>query len=214
MSSPFIAPPTLARARDRLTRRHAAGVLRRHHLLIIVIAIVIAIIALLLPRTGHAAVGTQAAPSPAAATAGKCPTALDFRVKRLQDDAPQDLCQYAGRVVLVVNTASYCGYTYQYEGLEALYAKYRDKGLTVLGFLQRLRAGAGLRQADRQLLLQHLRREVPDVLEDVGGGGGGIAALPLADPADRAAAQVEFPQVPAGPQRPRGGGVSEPDRAE
>ncbi|CBJ44362.1 glutathione peroxidase [Ralstonia solanacearum] len=136
MSSPSIATPTLARTRDRLARRHAAGVLRRHHLLIIVIAIVIAIIALLLPRTGHAAVGTQAAPapSPATATAGKCPAALDFRVKRLQDDAPQDLCQYAGRVVLVVNTASYCGYTYQYEGLEALYAKYRDKGLTVLGF--------------------------------------------------------------------------------
>jgi len=71
-------------------------------------------------------------PGPAAASA--CPASLNFRVKRLQDDAPQDLCQYAGRVVLVVNTASYCGYTHQYEGLEALYAKYRDKGLTVLGF--------------------------------------------------------------------------------
>ncbi|MHA6847184.1 glutathione peroxidase [Ralstonia syzygii] len=134
MLSPSIATPPLARARDRLTRRHAAGVLRRHHLLIIAIAIVIAIIALLLPRTGHAAAGTQAAPAPQPAAAGKCPTALDFRVRRLQDDAPQDLCQYTGRVVLVVNTASYCGYTYQYEGLEALYAKYRDKGLTVLGF--------------------------------------------------------------------------------
>ena len=113
---------------------HGSGALRRHHLLIVAIAIVLAIIALLLPRTGHAATAEPAAQQPTAAASGSCPASLNFRVKRLQDDAPQDLCQYAGRVVLVVNTASYCGYTYQYEGLEALYAKYRDKGLTVLGF--------------------------------------------------------------------------------
>ena len=128
-----LAPLSVHGRLSRLSRRLAAGVLSRHHLLIIAIAIVIAIIALLLPRTGHAAANVPA-PQPAAAAPGKCPASLDFRVKRLQDDAPQDLCQYAGRVVLVVNTASYCGYTYQYEGLEALYAKYRDQGLTVLGF--------------------------------------------------------------------------------
>jgi len=63
-----------------------------------------------------------------------CPALLNFNFKRLQDDVPQDLCQYAGNVVLVVNTASYCGYTGQYEGLEQLYAKYKDQGLVVLGF--------------------------------------------------------------------------------
>jgi len=63
-----------------------------------------------------------------------CPAILRQSFKRLQDDAPQDLCQYAGKVVLVVNTASYCGFTTQYEGLEGLYAKYADKGLVVLGF--------------------------------------------------------------------------------
>ena len=120
------------RVRRRSLPRHTSGVLRRHHLLVIAIAIAIAVIALLLPRTGHAA--AAAAPPAAPAASGACPASLNFRVKRLQDDAPQDLCQYAGHVVLVVNTASYCGYTYQYEGLEALYAKYRDKGLTVLGF--------------------------------------------------------------------------------
>jgi glutathione peroxidase len=68
------------------------------------------------------------------ATPAACPAILRHQFPRLQDDAPQDLCQYAGKVVLVVNTASYCGFTYQYEGLEALYAKYQSKGLVVLGF--------------------------------------------------------------------------------
>lgn len=63
-----------------------------------------------------------------------CPSILNHRFKRLQDEAPQDLCQYAGKVVLVVNTASYCGFTHQYKGLEALQAKYQPKGLVVLGF--------------------------------------------------------------------------------
>ena len=70
----------------------------------------------------------QTAPAPA------CPALLQQEVPRLQDDAPQNLCQYAGKVVLVVNTASYCGFTSQYEALEALYAKYQSKGLVVLGF--------------------------------------------------------------------------------
>jgi glutathione peroxidase len=76
------------------------------------------------------AAGLQAEAHAAAA----CPAILDHRFNRLQDDAPQDLCQYAGKVVLVVNTASYCGFTPQYQGLEALHAKYAPRGLVVLGF--------------------------------------------------------------------------------
>jgi glutathione peroxidase len=69
-----------------------------------------------------------------AADAANCPALLRHTFPRLQDDSPQSLCQYAGRVLLVVNTASYCGFTGQYKGLEALHAKYKDKGLVVLGF--------------------------------------------------------------------------------
>lgn len=76
----------------------------------------------------------QAPAKPAAAAPAACPALLNHQFKRLQDDAPQNLCQYAGKVVLVVNTASYCGFTTQYEGLEKLHAKYGGKGFVVLGF--------------------------------------------------------------------------------
>jgi glutathione peroxidase len=63
-----------------------------------------------------------------------CPPLLNHTVERLQDEKPQSLCQYSGKVLLVVNTASFCGFTSQYKGLEALHAKYKDQGFAVLGF--------------------------------------------------------------------------------
>ncbi|MFY9477481.1 MAG: glutathione peroxidase [Aquabacterium sp.] len=87
--------------------------------------------ALALGLGGANAQAPAAAPAKAAAA---CPALLDKTFPRLQDEKPQSLCQYAGKVLLVVNTASYCGFTSQYKGLEALYAKYKDRGLVVLGF--------------------------------------------------------------------------------
>ncbi|MFC0251591.1 glutathione peroxidase [Massilia consociata] len=90
------------------------------------------------PAAAQATNAVTAAPAaarmPDTRTPAACPAILKQNFKRLQDDAPQDLCQYAGKVVLVVNTASYCGFTKQYEGLEKLYAKYGGRGLVVLGF--------------------------------------------------------------------------------
>ncbi|QGW85150.1 glutathione peroxidase [Variovorax paradoxus] len=78
---------------------------------------------------------TAPATSPAAAPAdAACPATLQHTFPRLQDEKPQSLCQYSGKVVLVVNTASFCGFTPQYKGLEALDSKYRSRGLVVLGF--------------------------------------------------------------------------------
>ena len=71
----------------------------------------------------------------AASGADSCPPVLDFEKRRLAGDEVVRLCDaYAGQVILVVNTASKCAFTGQYEGLEALYRRYKDRGFVVLGF--------------------------------------------------------------------------------
>jgi glutathione peroxidase len=57
----------------------------------------------------------------------------EFTAERLQGTA-QPMAEYAGKVLLIVNTASQCGFTPQFEGLEALYRRFADRGLVVLGF--------------------------------------------------------------------------------
>jgi glutathione peroxidase len=60
-------------------------------------------------------------------------TAFDFSADKL-DGTPSDLSQYRGKVLLIVNTASQCGFTPQYQGLEKVYREHKGKGLEVLGF--------------------------------------------------------------------------------
>ena len=74
-----------------------------------------------------------ASAAPSAAAESPCPSVLDHKLVTLQDE-PVSLCQFRGKVLLIVNTASECGYTPQYEGLEKLYRRFRDKGFAVLGF--------------------------------------------------------------------------------
>ena len=93
-----------------------------------------ALLVALLLSTTVARVWAQAPAARAEPVAAACPALLQHTVPRLQDEQPQALCQYAGKVLVVVNTASFCGFTPQYAGLEALHSKYKDKGLVVLGF--------------------------------------------------------------------------------
>src|SRR5476649_942625 len=103
------------------------------------------------------------------ASGATCSALLDHKVNSLLGDK-EDLCQYAGKVVLVVNTASYCGYTPQYKGLQALNEKYKSRGLVILGL-------AGQQQGNRGLLRSHLCGQVSDVLEDVRQGAGRLARV-------------------------------------
>jgi len=91
--------------------------------------LLLAVFFVLAPMLGLTINQAQAAPSSAG-----CPALLNQTFAQLQDDEPRSLCEFQGKVVLVVNTASFCGFTQQYEGLEALYRNYKDQGLVVLGF--------------------------------------------------------------------------------
>jgi glutathione peroxidase len=117
--APWILPADPGRARDLSTPRVRARGRPSRALIALLAAIGLAT---------HA----RAADPPAVGSA--CPALLQHTFNQLQTGQPQSLCQFQGKVLLIVNTASYCGYTHQYEGLEAMYRKYKDRGLVVVGF--------------------------------------------------------------------------------
>lgn len=99
-------------------------------------AILLALIGGLI-MANHAPAQSQANPSTETIQSqpSGCAPALDFQLRRLAGDDQVRLCDaYQGQVILMVNTASKCGFTGQYEGLEALYRKYGERGFVVLGF--------------------------------------------------------------------------------
>lgn len=87
------------------------------------------------PGTFFALTSVAAALLAIVASAGASETSSLFDLTATNiDGKPQPLSAYKGEVVLVVNTASECGFTPQYAGLEKLYEEYKDKGFTILGF--------------------------------------------------------------------------------
>lgn len=73
--------------------------------------------------------------SSALLSAAECPEYLDHDFTLLRSDETINLCEaYAGKPMLIVNTASYCGFTSQFEQLEAVHQRFKDDGLVVVGF--------------------------------------------------------------------------------
>ncbi len=128
-------------------------------------------------------------------------TLYDFTANTLAGKQTS-LSEYQGKVVLVVNTASKCGFAPQFGGLEELYQKHEEAGLVVLGFPSDQFANQEYDDADedRRVLPTQLRRHVPDVREDRRQRQGCPPAVRVAARSGRGSAgrvhQVELHEVP------------------
>lgn len=103
--------------------------------LIIAAAVAVALVAFTMVKVSRV-LGADTVKEPTAPVADKSeakPSPLDFKMKDI-DGKEVNLADYKGKVVMLINVASNCGYTKQYKGLEALYEKYKDQGFVIVGF--------------------------------------------------------------------------------
>ena len=151
------------------------------------------LLAALLPLTAaHAATGE------AKNIATNCPALLDHQFPRLQDEKSISMCQFKGQVLLVVNTASFCGFTGQYEELEKVHRQYKDKGFSVVGFPSS-DFGNQEYKSNKEIAAfcnNTFGVKFPMFAKTVVKGESANPFLQAIGPSQRRTARLEFPQVP------------------
>ena len=109
----------------------------------------------------------------------------NYKLKTI-DGVPTTLAPYQGKVLLLVNVASSCGYTPQYAALESVYEKYKDRGLVIVGIPANNFANqeAGTEQEIKKFCDREVSRHFPDDVEGVSEGWGSDSALHIPDEQD------------------------------
>ena len=130
-----LSKPAPSRALPESPERRAAGrLVFTGALLALGIAVLVAARPSAAAGTNSAAAPTGASAQPSAEPSEPCPSLLRHGFRELVSGRSVSLCEHRGKVLLVVNTASRCGYTPQFEGLAKLDQRYRNRGLVVVGF--------------------------------------------------------------------------------
>ena len=143
------------------------------------------------------------------ATAFAASSIYDFTMNSI-DGKPTPLADYKGKVVLIVNVASRCGFTPQYTALESIYEKYKDQGFVITGFPANNFGSQepGTNSEIKTFCQSKYSVTFPMFSESFGEGRRHDAALPVPDDDRESRArrrhQVELHEVPRGPQRKSG----------